>query len=328
MTESGPQVFGEVLQLAERRLWADWQEAQSLQHRPLRGSAREDAVRDFLGKQLPHRFRVVRGEAIDRQGHRSGELDLVVYDSLKTRPLVEHDSGTLLPAEALLATIEVKSIVNLAAVRATLEAANKIHALRPYNEVFQTARGGGEHADDGKPRVFTTLFGFRSDLAEAAWGESEHRRISESGVAVDCALARLDRVLVLDRGLVLPAGGQALRRNDQGQGLLQQWFFHLVNFLSREAERRQPFQWTLYGARTEEDGTESVRSYSRDPQGPSADLPRMNPARRRARPREGLPKQARRLQRVAGDRGSEAAEAISGRPPYGPKGGQNPSRPS
>jgi hypothetical protein len=45
--------------------------------------------------------------------------------------------------------------------------------------------------------------------------------------------------------LILPVAGEAFRKLDE-KGVLRIWFFHLVNFLAREVERRKEFSWAAY----------------------------------------------------------------------------------
>jgi hypothetical protein len=55
----------------------------------------------------------------------------------------------------------------------------------------------------------------------------------------------IDRVVVLDRGLIVP-------RDREGFAVAQKrtlsnWYLHLTNFLAREANRRSNFDWEEYG---------------------------------------------------------------------------------
>jgi hypothetical protein len=49
-----------------------------LEHMGNRGSAAEDAFRDFLARHLPRRFDVGHGEVVDTHGARSGQVDVIV----------------------------------------------------------------------------------------------------------------------------------------------------------------------------------------------------------------------------------------------------------
>jgi hypothetical protein len=110
MAVPGHQRAHQILASAEDELATAFRRAEaSFQHMGDRGDARESAVRSFLTDQLPARFVVTAGEVMDAAGNVSGQTDVVIYDGLNTRPLFTTNGVALLPAEALLATIEVKS---------------------------------------------------------------------------------------------------------------------------------------------------------------------------------------------------------------------------
>ena len=110
MTVPGHQRTHQILASAEDELAAAFRRAEaSFQHMGDRGDARESAVRSFLTDQLPARFVVSAGEVMDAAGNVSGQTNVVIYDGLNTRPLFTTNGVALLPAEALLATVEVKS---------------------------------------------------------------------------------------------------------------------------------------------------------------------------------------------------------------------------
>src|SRR5216684_4814390 len=71
--------FAAIVDSAQKRLWAAWEEARQFEHKGLRSTHREDAVRQFLSDHLPRAYAVASGEAVDSQEHRSGELDVMIY---------------------------------------------------------------------------------------------------------------------------------------------------------------------------------------------------------------------------------------------------------
>lgn len=78
------------------------------QHRGLRGSAREDAVKDFLINYLPSNLEIASGEIFDTEGSISRECDVIVLDHFKV-PLMFAGSKRLAPVEGVYAIMEVKS---------------------------------------------------------------------------------------------------------------------------------------------------------------------------------------------------------------------------
>src|SRR4051812_3750888 len=109
---SKDETFESLMRTAEEQLLLGFELAARFKHKGLRGSSREEVVAQFLSDQLPGRFGVTAGEAVDVEGRRSGQLDIVVFDRYATAPLLRREAGDLLPAEALLAVIEVKSTLS------------------------------------------------------------------------------------------------------------------------------------------------------------------------------------------------------------------------
>jgi hypothetical protein len=210
-----------------------------------RGDARESAVRSFLADQLPARFVVTAGEVMDAAGNVSGQTDFVIYDGLNTRPLFTTNGVALLPAEALLATVEVKSKLDKSETDKAVGGMVELRRLRPWDAPWSSARRNGRAADDMLPRLFTTIFWFTTDLVEPTWPTNEMSRLRASCAASRLPTVHIDRLIVLDRGVLLPSAGTAYIP-DSGGGILGLWFFQLVSFLSREVARREPFPWDRY----------------------------------------------------------------------------------
>jgi hypothetical protein len=242
----GAEAFGALLEQSEEQIWTAWQKAHAVQHKGLKGTVRENTVEVFLSAQLPERFRVTRGEAIDKYGSRTGQLDLVIYDAMSVRPLYESEGVSLLPAEALLAVVEVKLKLDATEVGKCIDGAKKVHSLKPHGQGFEPARAEGRGAEDRRARCLTSVFAYETDLAATTWGANEWKRFSSAAKEADCPITAVDRVLLLDCGLLIPPNGRARFREDEGRGVLTDWFFHLANFVTREAARRRPFYWDAY----------------------------------------------------------------------------------
>jgi hypothetical protein len=251
-------VFDDVLDRAEEELWVGFERAKAKAHNVLRGTSREDALAGFLESQLPTRFRVTTGEAIDAKEQRTGQLDIVIYDGNRTVPLLKEKSGDVLPAESLLAVIEVKSILTLAELVKCGRAAKAIASLKPHNKEFSPPRQAGLDASDGNHRCQFSVLAFSSDLSKADWCQREWERLEQATAVAEVPVQRIDRVLVLDRGMLVPPS-QTGKASSDGKGMLRQWFLHLSNFLVREADRRPAFDFQDYARRRRERGWETLR---------------------------------------------------------------------
>src|SRR5262245_10510432 len=87
-----------------------------LEHKGERGTAREFFVESVLKRFLPPHVVIGSGEIVDGNGRRSRQQDLLLYRS--NFPVIDSLAGAhLYLAEGVLATIEVKSILNLDEVK-------------------------------------------------------------------------------------------------------------------------------------------------------------------------------------------------------------------
>jgi hypothetical protein len=291
--------FREILHQAQEELWLAFERTKAVQHKGLKGSGRENALDLFLREQLPSRFGVARGEAFDMKKQRSAQLDIVVYDQMGVKPLKIDNANVLFPAEALLAVIEVKSVLTRAELEKALVGAGKIAQLRPYDRAFIVERTGGVDASDRSPRCLFTIFAFQSDLGREDWPANEWTRLravaGEQGISED----KVSRLVVLDRGMLIPPHGMA-RKADAGdapKGTLREWFLHLTNFLAREIARRDPLEWQLYETEERREGWVKLEGFSGPPRSNKLRTPRASaedetprtiaPRRRRGRGSRG-----------------------------------------
>jgi hypothetical protein len=238
--------FEDLMRAAEEQLLLGFELAARFRHKGLRGSSREQVIADFLTGQIPSRFGVTAGEAIDADGRRTGQLDIVVYDRYATAPLLKREAGDLLPAEALLAVIEVKSVLSQKELNMAAGAARRISQLRPFGEAFVPARKQG--ADfDGRCRCQYSVVAFTSNLGENNWPTKEWGRVIKAATKTAVNTERIDRVLVLDRGMLVPPTKTAKQKTGECEVLLRHWFLHMINFVQREAARRKRFEFDPYG---------------------------------------------------------------------------------
>lgn len=250
--------FDELLGHAENELWLGFQRAGLKKHAGSKGRSRERTIASFLEAQLPTRFGVTTGEAIDAKEHRTGELDVIVYDRNTTAPLLTEAAGDLLPAEGLLAVVEVKSLLTGEELRTCAAAAKALSELEPGGKPFLPPRTDGAPADDGRHRCQYSVIAFETNLGETGWASKEWRRVREATTSAGVGVEHIDRVLVLDRGMLVPPSATARTAGSEGRGMLREWFLHLHNFLIREAARRPEYDLQRYGRRRKNPGWEKL----------------------------------------------------------------------
>ena len=229
---------------AQNSLWSSFEESLGYMQRGDIGDHREDALAHFLEQRLPARYAVARGEVVDTRGTRSGQTDILIYDQSLTTPLIT-GRNVVLPAEALLATIEVKTTLSGDEISKSVNGIKALHDLRPWDAPYAVVNGPqGLVTDPDLPRILTSIFAYRSNLATDDWHAKEMRRVRAACRTAGLPLPCLDRVVVLNRGILNPAKGVALVPGEKE--VLGYWFFNLMNFLAREAGRRKAFPWNDY----------------------------------------------------------------------------------
>jgi hypothetical protein len=239
-----------IAKQARNTLWADFERATQYGHRGARGDMREEAVEMFLSQRIPSAYRTTKGEVVDQYGNRSSQLDILMYNCAQSSALAVDGPIAVVPAEALLVAVEVKTRLNREELATSFLAASKLHQLRPFGKPFVGARPRGQ-AWDGQARVLHSIFAFESDLRQENWLSSEWSRVRSVAHEVGGDPRQLSRIFVLDRGLLLidtalPVGKIA---HGDGADILLEWFVHVMNFLAREGTRRPPFDWQSYASR-------------------------------------------------------------------------------
>ncbi len=219
----------------------------AFEHALTKGEQRELPVQSFFKEHLPAGYRVVSGEVIDRRDNHSPQLDVMIYDGDRNFAIYS-ESASILPAEALLASVEVKSKLTLDEVRKSLRAAQKLYKLRPFGIAPTREKKGGKDAKF-KCRYFHTVFAYDTDIAEKDWMQSEFTRMLNVAADERIDATLVDRVYVARRGLLnIPHDHGMAEEGDDGRGLLN-YYMHVLNFLVRENRRREPVDYIEYAGR-------------------------------------------------------------------------------
>jgi len=224
-------------------------------HALTKGEERERVVRDFLASFLPSTYAVMKGEAVDIQDMRTNQLDVMVYDRQRNSPIAEGESQ-ILPIEALLAAVEVKSVLTKDALLTALAAAKKIKTeTYPYNKRPVLYRDAGKPAD-GSARFMCCLFAYGTDIGgvRGDWCRSEYARLMSLVRDSGFTGFELDRIYVAGRGMLHPAEAYVIfergEHADAGNALMA-FTVHIYNFLERENRRREPAPYMHYAGKLE-----------------------------------------------------------------------------
>jgi|HubBroStandDraft_6_1064221.scaffolds.fasta_scaffold03484_6 hypothetical protein len=244
-------VFRSVLDRARQRLMLESADAGDFQHNGIRGDERAGSLAKFFRGSLPDQFGVEKGEAVDCFDRRTGQLDFVIYDRSRCAPIRAGNENLLLPCEALYCVVEVKTQVTQRDLDSSYVAARKVRALRPFKQAFIAARRDGSDAKDDRDRCLYVVFGYASDLANTSqWTAKEYRRMSGSAKTAGTGVDSVDRLFVLDRGIINPQKPAGKWETGSASSVFLESYLHIVNFLGRESARRKPVDWQMYAARS------------------------------------------------------------------------------
>jgi hypothetical protein len=237
--------LSERMKEAGEQLALDFKKATALEHAGARGSHREESVRNFLAERLPGGYAVTTGFTFDARDKQSKQLDVLIY-RVRDTPFLLAGDPVLVPCESLLAAIEIKSEINTEELGDALEIASSIRSLRPFDKAFADARDRGTPADD-RPRCLFSLFGFGTNLVEGEdWLVREGNRFMGTANRLSIPPQYVDRLIVMDRGVINCAVGRGHDSARSGQSALQIWFVHLINHLLREDRRRKEIDIDIY----------------------------------------------------------------------------------
>jgi hypothetical protein len=183
-------------------------------------------------------------------------LDVIVYDKASCAPISTQAENVLLPCEALYVVVEVKSILTATELTKSFRAAKAIRLLRPFKSHFVGPRTSGEGADDGSHRCMYVLFAYTSDLANKSdWAQKEFTRAATAAATETTSLDCVDRIVVLDRGMINPGAAVGMWDSFKPESFFLNAYLHIVNFVTREAKRRPPVDWQMYGSRKQKGWT-------------------------------------------------------------------------
>ena len=217
----------------------------NVHHSGTKGSTRESPLATFFESQLPKIYGVTSGEAVDLDNRPGPQLDVLFYDQSRNFPFVSKES-IVLPAEALLASIEVKSKQDATEVAKSIEAGRKLRSLRP----FKNAPGGRNIEDPLRSksvaRYFHCVFAYQTDLKEENWARNECLRFTREQL-LDAHT--IDAVYVLGRGILNLNERKFVLENEGTAHALAIFYFGILNFLDRESRRRGETPYASYAAK-------------------------------------------------------------------------------
>lgn len=212
-------------------------ETKAFKHPSTKGTERENILIKFLEENLPKVFSVVKGEAVDIYNNGSRQLDVMIYDNSRNIPFCMGKDSYLLPAEALLAVIEVKSKLTKVELKKSFQNVSSLYALNPFGKKPDIFKNGRSKSEKVECRYFYSVFAYETNLTEANWAKKEIERIRNVSREEKINIGLIDRFFVFNRGIINPIASMAKETKDNTENLLY-FYMHLLQFLERENSRR------------------------------------------------------------------------------------------
>lgn len=142
-------------------------------HQGLKGQLREIVVRELLRPLLPPEFILATGQIVSADGDISSQVDIAACDRRLVPPLLFEGSCGILPLEATLFTVEVKSTLNSTELRKADAAARALAKFR-YAPPLGSVSWNPAHKIEG---IVSYVIAFGTDLGVN--GKSEPDRYLE-----------------------------------------------------------------------------------------------------------------------------------------------------
>ncbi len=243
----GSAIFRSVLHDAREQLMLEFKKsASAFGHSGIKGDERAAALGTFFRERLPEIFSVAKGEVIDHKDQRSGQLDIVIYDTAFAAPIARQRENLLVPCESLYVAFEVKSMLSRQEIGHCLQSAQKLRQLRPFKERFIAARESGKAAKDKAHRFLYVVFAYDTDISADGWLAKEWNRLLDVSVEQGNEPSCIDRLFIVDRGIINPVRGHGKVIEDDGDLLFLELYLHVMNFIQREKQRRPAMDWQIY----------------------------------------------------------------------------------
>jgi hypothetical protein len=167
-------------------------------------------------------------------------MDVVIFDRTKNFPLYR-GGYVVLPAEALLVSVESKTRLTKAEVRKSCTAASALKSLRPMKKKLASTEAD---IKAGAQRYLHLVFALSTDLSASDWPKRELERFRQApGQGRD-----VDFCYVVGRGLIGLKDGKWIAENLTTSQAFVAFYFSIYNFLTRENERREPAPYFSYAA--------------------------------------------------------------------------------
>lgn len=204
-------------------------------HNGVKGSAREDLLKDYLKKLLPEKYTISSGIIIDNNQSQSKQQDFIIHDAFNCPSFFQTDSNTILPIESVYATIEIKSTLDYSTLEQSVknvESVRKLYKL-PNRNIIRN------QYDNFYPLGF--VFAYSSNYSL----EQIQKKLFELNQSVD-SKHQVSIICILDKGLIfnvqknnvkdvtlIPSNDTLLARSDSNiENTLYSFYLFLLEYIN------------------------------------------------------------------------------------------------
>jgi uncharacterized protein DUF6602 len=187
----------------------DFTKAQkALKHSGLKGSANEEAVRQFLRQYFPKTIEISSGVIVDAKGGQSRQLDIILNDAANTPIFFQSADTRVIPVECTYAVIEVKAYLDKSELEKayqnmkSVKVLSKIGFFKPVSPIKHTHNLYGKKWSYWPVHHF--VFAYDSPGIESVL--INLNSLQEK----DEVHNRIDTVCVLDKGVILNQGSDGI----------------------------------------------------------------------------------------------------------------------
>lgn len=229
------------------KITGSFSETAIINHSLTKGEAREIPIINFLKDNLPNTYSIVQGEVVDIENSSSPQLDIMIYDNSRNIPFLSGEHH-ILPAEALLASIEVKSKLTKDEIKKILKNTKKLKNLHPFSQDVDACKSNRTEDEAVSCRYFHSVFAYDTDLSTENWIKKEFDRIKDVSNDENVDFTLLDRLYVLNKGFINTAFSTGIESDDNADTFLH-FYMNLLNFLERENSRRKIVPYLDYAGK-------------------------------------------------------------------------------
>ena len=176
-----------------KKMSIDYQEVTNhIEHMGLRGSSRENILREYIKQLLPQKFAVGNGIITDVNGTQSKHQDFFVYDAFNSPIFLHMESSCIIPVESVYATVEVKSTLTKETLKQSIE------NIRSVKQLEITVLKNSPFIPAQFNFILGTVFSYTSDSAI----ETVAQNVDE--ICRDIPKEKQPSVIcILDKGLIV-----------------------------------------------------------------------------------------------------------------------------